>query len=177
MPSGLGSRRMRFISIGSSAMRLTLAFLTLFGLYQGLVDAQRLSQGASDWYMRFYSNMDYVKRNVDGPVTKSFVVSADIQYRYATTMVTTVVHNPANVAQNYTFGFVMPKEAFVSNVSIVRQPSGAGVDQDAIMNAAGVENIQSTQGQVRMSSELFSQIANQASDDDDKNEALQSQDW
>ena len=175
MPSGLGSRRMRFISIGSSGMRLTLAFLTLFGLYQGLVDAQRLSQGASDWYMRFYSNMDYVKRNVDGPVTKSFVVSADIQYRYATTMVTTVVHNPANVAQNYTFGFVMPKEAFVSNVSIVRQPSGAGVD-DPMMNA-GVEHVKSTQGRVTMSSELFSQIANQEDDKDKNEETSQSQDW
>ena len=176
MRFGLGiiSRMMIFICSGGG-MRLTLAFVTIFGLYGSWVDAQRLSQGASDWYMRFYSNMDYVKRNVDGPVTKSFVVTADIQYRYATTMVTTVVHNPANVAQNYTFGFVMPKEAFVSNVSIVRQPSGAGVD-DPMMNA-GVEHVKSTQGRVTMSSELFSQIANQEDDKDKNEETSQSQDW
>ena len=100
------------------------------GLCCGTSEAQRLSQGASDWYMRFYSNMDYVKRNVDRPVTKSFVVVSDIKYRFATTKVTTVVHNPANVAQNYTFGFVVPKDAFVSNVTIeLRKQPAAGQEE------------------------------------------------
>lgn len=83
--------------------------------------AQRLSQGASDWYMRFHSNFDFVKRNVDQPVTRSFVVSSEVKFRYAVTTVTMVVHNPANVEQPYNFGFVMPKRALVSNATIVRR--------------------------------------------------------
>ena len=111
----------------------------------GVSEAQRLSQGASDWYMRFYSNMDYVKRNVDRPVTKSFVVTSDIRFRYATTKVTTVVHNPANVAQNYTFGFVVPKNAFVSNVTIElrKQPADGQEELD--------HNVQVVQSHVNMS--------------------------
>ena len=41
-------------------------------------DGQRLSQGASDWYMRFHSNFRHVKREVDPPEIKSFVVSSTI---------------------------------------------------------------------------------------------------
>ena len=153
----------------SSGRLKTLAFFTLLGLFLAQdCQAQRLSQGASDWYMRFYSNMDYVKRNVDAPVTKSFVVTANIEYRYATTRVTTVVHNPANVAQNYTFGFVMPKEALVSNVTIVRsQPSAAG----AVMDNEHVEHIQTTQSHVKMNKEQETSI-----EDSEKNH-LHPQDW
>ena len=136
MRFGLGiiSRMMIFICSGGG-MRLTLAFVTIFGLYGSWVDAQRLSQGASDWYMRFYSNMDYVKRNVDGPVTKSFVVSSEVKFRYAVTTITVVVHNPANVEQPYNFGLVMPKNALVSNATIVRRllKDGVAMDNDDIV--------------------------------------------
>ena len=118
-------------------------------------EAQRLSQGASDWYMRFYSNMDYVKRNVDRPVTKSFVVNSDIQYRYAVTQVTTVVHNPANVDQNYTFGFVMPKDAYISNVTIElrKQPTDLVNEVD--------HDVQVVRSSVNMSDTLRKQIGNE----------------
>ena len=39
---------------------------------------QRLSQGASDWYMRFHSNFRHVKRDVDPPEIKSFHISSTI---------------------------------------------------------------------------------------------------
>ena len=41
-------------------------------------NGQRLSQGASDWYMRFHSNFRHVKRDVDPPEIKSFLVSSTI---------------------------------------------------------------------------------------------------
>lgn len=84
------------------------------------VNGQRLSQGASDWYMRFHSNFKFIKRNVAAPETKSFIVKSDIRNRYAITEVTSVVFNPANVNQTYNFGFVMPEQALVSDVSITR---------------------------------------------------------
>ena len=43
-----------------------------------LSNCQRLSQGASDWYMRFHSNFRHVKRDVDPPEIKSFLVSSTI---------------------------------------------------------------------------------------------------
>ena len=42
---------------------------------------QRLSQGASDWYMRFHSNFRHVKRDVDPPEIKSFHISSTIHVR------------------------------------------------------------------------------------------------
>ena len=45
-------------------------------------DGQRLSQGASDWYMRFHSNFRHVKREVDPPEIKSFVVSSTINVSF-----------------------------------------------------------------------------------------------
>ena len=97
--------------------------------------SQRLSQGASDWYMRFHSNFDFVKRGVDEPVTKSFVVSSEVKFRYAVTTITVVVHNPANVEQPYNFGLVMPKNALVSNATIVRRllKDGVAMDNDDIV--------------------------------------------
>ena len=47
---------------------------------------QRLSQGASDWYMRFH-DFDYVKRNVDHPVIRSYHVDVVVRHRYAVTRV------------------------------------------------------------------------------------------
>jgi hypothetical protein len=78
---------------------------------------QRLSQGASDWYMRFH-DFDRVRRNFDHPITKSFHVETVVANRYAVTKVTTLVHNPANVRQMFSFGFATPKTAFVSNVTL-----------------------------------------------------------
>lgn len=98
------------------AVWLSMILITLGALAQG----QRLSQGASDWYMRFHSNFEFVKRNVERPVTKSFLVNSDIKHRYAVTKVVTVVHNPANVEQTYNFGLAMPDKALVSNATIVR---------------------------------------------------------
>ena len=50
----------------------------------GQNDGQRLSQGASDWYMRFHSNFRHVKREVDPPEIKSFVVSSTINVSFQT---------------------------------------------------------------------------------------------
>ena len=44
-------------------------------------DAQRLSQGASDWYMRFHSNFRHVKRE-SPPEIKSFLVSSTINVSF-----------------------------------------------------------------------------------------------
>ena len=74
-----------------------LLFLTIFGLFglYGLTDGQRLSQGASDWYMRFHSNYVKYKRNFEDPEAKSFIVTSKVQRSYAVTTVTMKVHNPA----------------------------------------------------------------------------------
>lgn len=110
--------------------------LVMAAIYCG--QAQRLSQGASDWYMRFHNNFDFVKRNVDRPVTKSFLVTSNVHHRYAVTSVSVVVHNPATSVQSYNFGFVMPKEALVSNVTIQRGMAGGNqimVDENDFVTA------------------------------------------
>ena len=38
--------------------------------------------------------------------------------------ITSVIHNPANQAQSYNFGFVMPNDALVSDVSIIKAKAG-----------------------------------------------------
>jgi hypothetical protein len=107
---------------------LTLARLIVaFVLINGSSRAQRLSQGASDWYMRFHEYDSFGKRNVDRPVTKSFTVSSQVVHCYAVTTVSMIVHNPATFEQTYNFGFVMPKEALVSNVSIAGSSQGDSV--------------------------------------------------
>ena len=53
-------------------------------------DGQRLSQGASDWYMRFHSNFRHVKREVDPPEIKSFVVSSTINVSLKTNILCTI---------------------------------------------------------------------------------------
>ena len=78
---------------------------------------QRLSQGASDWYMRFH-DFDFVKRNVDHPVIKSYHVDVEVRHRYAITRVSCLVYNPATVRQPFKFGFAMPKRALVSDVTL-----------------------------------------------------------
>lgn len=82
-------------------------------------EGQRLSQGASDWYMRFH-DFDMVKRDFDYPVTKSFHVNSVVRHRYAITEVISVIHNPAQIKHVFRFGFAMPKSAFVSNVTLQR---------------------------------------------------------
>jgi hypothetical protein len=110
----------------TSSSRLVTAILFLALAARG----QRLSQGASDWYMRFHSNFDFVKRNVERPVAKAFLVDSTVHHKYAVTNVQTVVYNPANVEQEYIFGFVMPEQALVSNVTIKRQRKSTR-DEDA----------------------------------------------
>ena len=78
---------------------------------------QRLSQGASDWYMRFH-DFDFVKRNVDHPVIKGYHVEVAVRHRYAITKVSCLVYNPATVRQPFKFGFAMPKKALLSDVVI-----------------------------------------------------------
>ena len=56
----------------------------------GQNDGQRLSQGASDWYMRFHSNFRHVKREVDPPEIKSFVVSSTINVSFQTNIFYTI---------------------------------------------------------------------------------------
>ncbi len=81
---------------------------------------QRLSTGASDWYMRFHDFDDLVKRHVDRPATRSFYVHTDIRHRYAVTTVRAVLHNPASVGQVFRFGFAMPADALVTAVKLAR---------------------------------------------------------
>ena len=104
-----------------TGVRRTLFVLTIFGGLFFLIpttEAQRLSQGASDWYMRFHSNYVKYKRGVDHPEVTSFWVSSHVHRSYAVTTVTMKLHNPANVEQVYHFGLAMPKEALVSNVTL-----------------------------------------------------------
>ncbi len=47
--------------------------------------------------------------------------SSVVEHRYAITEVRTVIYNPANtVSQIFTFGFVIPRTAFVSKVTLLR---------------------------------------------------------
>ena len=87
---------------------------------------QRLSTGASDWYMRFHDFDDLVKRSVDRPVTRSFRVSSSVRHRFASTAVRTAVHNPAPVEQTFRFGFAMPAAALVSGVRLARDSDYEG---------------------------------------------------
>ena len=64
-----------------STKRNLLSVLLLL-IFLNKSDGQRLSQGASDWYMRFHSNFRHVKRDVDPPEIKSFVVSSTIKVGY-----------------------------------------------------------------------------------------------
>ena len=70
-------------------MRRTYSKIYLVWIAMGMMllrqnDGQRLSQGASDWYMRFHSNFRHVKRDVDPPEIKSFVVSSTINVSFET---------------------------------------------------------------------------------------------
>lgn len=82
-------------------------------------NGQRLSQGASDWYMRF-RGFDMMKRHVDEPFTKMFHVTSLVAHRYAITEVETKIHNPATHKQVFRFGIIMSKTAFISNVILKR---------------------------------------------------------
>jgi len=97
----------------SSLAAVAAIMMTLVSLSGG----QLLSEGASDWYMRFHSSP--FKRNVDAPTLKSFQVHSVIRHRYVITQVRAVCYNPAQVGQTYKFGYVMAKSALVSNVTLV----------------------------------------------------------
>lgn len=99
-------------------MRESLCLLVIFLL--GLTRGQRLSQGASDWYMRFHDYGMVKRASSDPPVTSSFVIDSQVNHRYAITKVTTSVHNPAKLKQVFNFGFVTPSSAFISDVTLSR---------------------------------------------------------
>ena len=93
--------------------KISFAVFTAWVISQAT--CQRLSQGASDWYMRFH-DFDFVKRNVDHPVIKNYHVEVAVRHRYAITKVSCLLYNPATVRQPFKFGFAMPKKALVSDV-------------------------------------------------------------
>ena len=72
---------------------IVLIVFSLFGL-NSLSNCQRLSQGASDWYMRFHSNYVKYKREIQPPEVKSFIVTSTVHHSYAVTKVVMKVHNP-----------------------------------------------------------------------------------
>ena len=66
------------VTMRKSCGNVYLACMAIVMMLLRQNDGQRLSQGASDWYMRFHSNFRHVKREVDPPEIKSFVVSSTI---------------------------------------------------------------------------------------------------
>ena len=60
--------------------------------------AQKISQGGSDWYLRFRS-----ERDLDRPETVRFEVRSKVRQRYSVTTITRQIYNPANVSQGNTF--------------------------------------------------------------------------
>jgi len=109
----------------SGAMAATMAALVVLLAVLGAEPAQgqRLSTGASDWYMRFH-DFDTVKRAADRPLTLAFRATAAVRHRYAQTTVETTVHNPSQLEQTFRFGFALPRAAFVSGVSVSSDASG-----------------------------------------------------
>ena len=67
------------------------------GVWRG-VEPQKISQGGSDWYLRFRS-----ERDLDRPETVRFEVKSVIHHRYSVTTIRRDIFNPANVSQGNTF--------------------------------------------------------------------------
>ncbi|KAJ9587868.1 hypothetical protein L9F63_018702, partial [Diploptera punctata] len=57
-------------------------------------------------------------KNVEKPYMHYFHIESDIKYRYATTLATTRIENPANVAQEVSFTAVLPDTAFISGFNM-----------------------------------------------------------
>ena len=139
---------------------MTKTWLFFFLASLASIKGQRLSQGASDWYMRFHNNFDYVKRNVDRPVIKSFNVTSKVHHRFALTSVVVVVSNPATSPQPYNFGFVMPKEALVSNVTIQKSTFDNVVTStlfpsDLMSHFVNESNVESKEDDLSLDSEML----------------------
>ena len=67
--------------------------LCLGAVWVGAV-AQKISQGGSDWYLRFRS-----ERDLDRPETVRYLVRSMVVHRYTVTTIQREVFNPANVSQ------------------------------------------------------------------------------
>ncbi|XP_024215820.1 inter-alpha-trypsin inhibitor heavy chain H3 isoform X4 [Halyomorpha halys] len=57
--------------------------------------------------------------NVLAPIIKSLNVNCDIKYKYATTLVSSRILNPANVSQEVNFRVTLPQEAFITRFVMV----------------------------------------------------------
>ena len=68
--------------------------LTTFLTFFGVVVTQKISQGGSDWYLRFRS-----ERDLDRPETLKLSVKSVVSHCYAVTTVQRDIFNPANVSQ------------------------------------------------------------------------------
>eukprot|EP00092_Neocalanus_flemingeri_P036312 GFUD01039534.1.p1 GENE.GFUD01039534.1~~GFUD01039534.1.p1 ORF type:complete len:745 (+),score=138.61 GFUD01039534.1:188-2422(+) len=75
--------------------------------------AQKISQGGSDWYLRFRS-----ERDLDRPETVRFSVKSVVHHRYAVTTIRREIFNPANVSQGFEFAVMIPSRAFISQIEI-----------------------------------------------------------
>jgi len=75
--------------------------------------AQKISQGGSDWYLRFRS-----ERDLDRPETVKLEVKSRIDQRYSVTNIIREIFNPANVSQVFKFEVVIPSSSFISNLKI-----------------------------------------------------------
>lgn len=75
--------------------------------------AQKISQGGSDWYLRFRS-----ERDLDRPETVRFSVKSVVNHRYAVTTIERDIFNPANVSQGFEFAVMIPSTAFISRIEI-----------------------------------------------------------
>lgn len=75
--------------------------------------AQKISQGGSDWYLRFRS-----ERDLDRPETVRFEVRSKVRQRYSVTTITRQIYNPANVSQGFEFAVMIPSSALISQLEI-----------------------------------------------------------
>ncbi|CAH1399819.1 unnamed protein product [Nezara viridula] len=57
--------------------------------------------------------------DVPAPIIKSLKVNCDIKYKYATTLVSSRILNPANISQEVHFRVTLPQEAFVTRFVMV----------------------------------------------------------
>ncbi|CAH1399827.1 unnamed protein product [Nezara viridula] len=65
------------------------------------------------------SSLISVLCDVPAPIIKSLKVNCDIKYKYATTLVSSRILNPANVSQEVHFTVTLPQEAFITRFVMV----------------------------------------------------------
>jgi hypothetical protein len=69
----------------------------------------------------FIQNVHDQVEQFQSPSIYSLHVRTDVQYRFATTLVTSRVANPANYTQETVFNVFLPEEAFISNFTLYVQ--------------------------------------------------------